>query len=439
LTGWECVTSPTKRKISSRLLHNGYVGVTLRTSLNRAALAAFAVVGLYGQAQQSNDSINSRAEEIQAARKRKAAQLRPEEVSRTEHFMVEFKRRRILEKITYGIGGLRARIGALVTGSGFAVGPEYFRDDLRDGSVLFRATTQFSLRQYQLYDVELNFHKLADNHGFFELHAMHRNFPQMQYYGPGPDSKKIGRSDYRLEDTSYSFSTGVKPVEHARVGVLGGFTQVNVGPGTDDRFINTDQAYSPAVTPGVDRQTDFLHGGVFAQYDYRDIPGGPRSGGNYIARFLYNKDADLKQYSFRKLDLEVQQYIPLFNARRVIALRGKSELTYKNGMNRVPFYMQPTLGGSNDLRGFRPFRFYDDNLLVFNAEYRYEVFAGMDMAVFADAGKVFHSKSQLDLHDLEGSYGIGMRFNARNTVFMRIDAGFSHEGFMVWLKFNNVF
>jgi hypothetical protein len=32
-----------------------------------------------------------------------------------------------------------------------------------------------------------------------------------------------------------------------------------------------------------------------------------------------------------------------------------------------------------------------------------------------------------------------MRFNVRNDVFMRIDAGFSHEGYQVWLKFNNVF
>jgi outer membrane protein assembly factor BamA len=101
--------------------------------------------------------------------------------------------------------------------------------------------------------------------------------------------------------------------------------------------------------------------------------------------------------------------------------------------------MQPTLGGSNDLRGFRPFRFYDDNLIVFNAEYRYEIFAGMDMAIFGDAGKVFHSKKDWNVHDLEAAYGIGMRFNARNTVFMRVDAGFSHEGFQVWVKFNNVF
>jgi outer membrane protein assembly factor BamA len=178
---------------------------------------------------------------------------------------------------------------------------------------------------------------------------------------------------------------------------------------------------------------------VFAEYDYRDIPLGPRSGGFYWAALTYSSDRDLKRHTHRRLDMEVQQYIPLFNQRRVIALRGRSELTWKNAGQTMPFYMQPVLGGSNDLRGFRPFRFYGDNLLVMNAEYRYEIFAGLDMAVFADAGKVFMTKSKLNFSDLEGSWGVGMRFNARNAVFLRLDAGFSHEGFQVWVKFNNVF
>jgi len=139
------------------------------------------------------------------------------------------------------------------------------------------------------------------------------------------------------------------------------------------------------------------------------------------------------------MDLEVQQYIPFFNRRRVIALRGKSVLTYADSGQRVPFYLQPTLGGSDDLRGFRPFRFYDDNMVVLNAEYRWESFSGLDMALFVDGGKVFPRRAQWNLKDLEGSAGFGFRFNVRNSVFMRVDVGFSHEGFQLWVKFNNVF
>ena len=72
-------------------------------------------------------------------------------------------------------------------------------------------------------------------------------------------------------------------------------------------------------------------------------------------------------------------------------------------------------------------------------EYRWEVFSGLDMALFADAGKVFHRCATVRLQNLEKSYGFGFRFNVRNDVFLRIDTGFSREGFQVWFKFNNVF
>jgi outer membrane protein assembly factor BamA len=381
----------------------------------------------------------SRAEQIQAARKAKSQVLTPEMAPGAERLLIAIRERRILEKIQYGWHGLRPRIGGLATSSGMAFGAEYRNDELADGELIFRTSGRLSFRTYEHYDVELAAPHLAGGHVFTDLIAVHRNYPQVQYYGPGPDSRQTGRSNYRLEDTLYEGAFGVRPVRPLRMGVSAGFLQVNVGPGTRREWASTEQIYSPALAPGIDRQTDFMRGAAFLQLDYRDIPGGPRRGGNYIAQFTYNKDTDLKQHTFRRLDIELQQYIPFFNDRRVIALRAKTALSYANSGQIVPFYMQPSLGGSDDLRGFRPFRFYDDNMVVYNAEYRYEVFSGLDMAVFGDLGKVFHDRGQLNFRDLEAAYGIGMRFNARNAVFMRIDAGFSHEGFQVWFKFGNVF
>ncbi len=401
--------------------------------IRRAVAAVVLCTGMLG-AQES-----SRTAQIEAARAAKEKNPPPEERSKIEDALIYVKEERLLDKWRYGWHGLKPRIGAVVTGSGFAAGPEYLRDDLRGGDIRFRATTQFSTGGFQLYETELAFPRLASERAFVAVNARHRNYPRLQYYGPGPDSKKTGRSDYRLEDNRYGFTAGFRPARPLSFGVTGDLLQVNIGPGTQRRWANTEQLYTEAQTPGIQHQTDFLQGGVFAAFDTRDWPGGPRSGTLLRADFLYNKDIDLKQNTHRRLNLEAQQYIPFFNQRRVIALRGRSELTWKNPGQVVPFYMQPVLGGSDDLRGFRPFRFYDDNLILFNAEYRWEVFAGLDMAIFGDAGKVFHSKSKWNVHDMEGAYGIGMRFNARNAVFMRIDAGFSHEGWQVWLKFNNVF
>jgi outer membrane protein assembly factor BamA len=381
----------------------------------------------------------SREAEIEGARDKKAQTLQPDALSRTEQLLVDIKEKKILERLTAGIAGFRLKFGGLTTGSGFAIGPEYLREELAGGQAIFRGSARGSLKKYYLMDIGLSLPKLAGDHLFLDLYAVHRDYPRMQYYGPGPDSAKTARSNFRLEDTAYDATFGVKPFRYLKLGGTAGYLQTNVGPGTDRRFISSEQIFSPAAAPGIDRQTDFFRGGFFAQFDYRDFPAGPRRGGNYLVHYSAYSDHKLDSHSFRRLDAELQQYIPFFNERRVIALRGKTSLSFTDPGQRVPFYLQPTLGGSDDLRGFRPFRFYDDNLLVCNAEYRWETFSGLDMAVFGDAGKVFRRRSDLNFSDLEAAAGVGMRFNVRNSVFLRIDAGFSHEGFQVWVKFGNVF
>ena len=68
--------------------------------------------------------------------------------------------------------------------------------------------------------------------------------------------------------------------------------------------------------------------GAFAQYDWRDNPGGPRRGGNYFTQF--------SDYgNFRRLDMEAQQFVSILNQRRVFAVRAKSTLTYKDTANSV--------------------------------------------------------------------------------------------------------
>ena len=137
--------------------------------------------------------------------------------------------------------------------------------------------------------------------------------------------------------------------------------------------------------------------------------------------------------------MDAQQYISFTNRRRVIALRAHAVFTDPRAGEFVPFYLQPTLGGSDSLRGFRAWRFYDNNRVVMTGEYRWEVFSGLDMALFADSGEVFHRVRDFAFSDLEQSYGFGFRFNVRNDVFLRLDTGFSREGFQIWFKFNNVF
>lgn len=381
----------------------------------------------------------SRSAEIEAARKEKARRLKPDQPSKAERSLLALKERKTLERISAGVAGFRLKLGGLVQGGGFAVGPEYLRQDLAKGNLIFRTAAQASLKAYQRYDLQLTAPHFARNQLFFDFFAVHHDYPGITYYGPGPRSEKNSRSNFRIIDNAIDGTFGWQPVRHLKMGVSGGYLATTLGAGTDTRFVSTDKIFGPTHAIGIDTRPDFVRVGGFIRYDYRDNPGGPRSGGDYLVqldRFYSRPDTG---NDFRRLNVELQQYIPFFNQRRVIALHARSVLTYPDNTNAVPFYLQPVLGGADDLRGFRPFRFYDNNLIVVNGEYRYEVFSGLDMALFADAGKVFPRHSQWNLHHMEAAFGFGFRFNVRNNVFMRIDTGFSHEGFQIWVKFSNIF
>src|ERR1051326_6975301 len=107
-------------------------------------------------------------------------------------------------------------------------------------------------------DVGLDMHRLAGGHVFLDLDAAHRDYPHIDYYGPGPDSKKSGRTSWALEDTSFDASGGVKPFAHLRMGGIARYLLTNVSAGRDHRFAPTDQVFTEQTTPGVQFQTNYL-------------------------------------------------------------------------------------------------------------------------------------------------------------------------------------
>lgn len=376
---------------------------------------------------------------IQAERDRKAESLQPDTPNKWENVLSRVKDDRILDRLTNGFAGFRVKFGGLAPGAGMALGPEYFRDDLAKGGFVVRAAAQISFSSARKFDLELTAPRLAGEKLEWNFQAVHHNYPSLDYYGPGPGSEKTGRSDYRLEDTAIDTTLTFKPIRAVKFGGSVGYLFVNTGPGSEDGIISADRQYSPAVTHGIDAQSNAFRYGAYGQIDYRDNPGGPRSGGSYTVQYNVYRDRELKRFDFSRLTVDLQQYFPLFNKRRVIALRARTNHSFVADGQQVPFYLQSVLGGNSDLRGYRPFRFYGDNSLLMNAEWRWEVFSGMDMALFADAGKVFGHHNEFDFHDLESAVGVGMRFNARNNTFIRLDVGFSHEGYQVWFAFGDAF
>src|SRR4051794_18095960 len=380
---------------------------------------------------------DSRLAGIAAQQEQKAAQLKPDEPNKAERWFLKAKEHAWVERLTSGADGLGPKFGGMAPGTGIALGARYRRGGLMGGSMSFAASATSSLKGDRKFDLELAAPKVAGGKAFAGIYAVRHDYSRMNYYGSGPESEKTGRTAFHLEDTAVDATAGVRPFRGVTLGASAGYLWNNVGPGTDTRFASTDAVYSPSQAPGIDVQSNYLRTGAFAQFDRRDNADGSRRGGNYFAQISDYRDRTFGGAGFQRLDLEAQQYLPILNQRRVFAVRAKTALTSSD--RPIPFYMQPSLGGSDDLRGYRPYRFRGDNLMVMNAEYRWEIFSGLDMAIFADAGKVFTRRSDLSFRNLESDAGFGFRFNERNRTFLRLDVAFSHEGFQVWIKFNNVF
>jgi outer membrane protein assembly factor BamA len=132
-------------------------------------------------------------------------------------------------------------------------------------------------------------------------------------------------------------------------------------------------------------------------------------------------------FTFHTWEAEGLKYIPLSDARVVLAFHGWS--VYSNPSNDIPFYLLPTMGGNRTNRAFHNFEFHDNNLLVLQAESRFAVWEHMDAALFVDAGNVAQHYGDLNLD--QRSYGAGLRVHTEKTTLARLDVADGHQGWHV--------
>ena len=324
------------------------------------------------------------------------------------------------------------------SGAGFALGGG-FRHDLLDrrARVVFEAGESF--RNYHAIRADFSLPRLARGHLELGVEGVYRHQPQDDFYGPGPDSRSEDRVSYLYKDSETQGRAIATLRPWLNVGARLAHLAPRIRPGTDDRFPSIEQVFDDDAAPGLSEQPNFVYGEGFAEVDYRDETGHTRDGGHYSLTFRKYSDRDLDEYSFRRVDLTLRQYIPIFDKKRVFALQLAMAGTDAGDGHQVPFYMQPTLGGGQTLRTSRDYRFRDTHALWMNAEYRWEAFSALDMALFTDWGKVASRFSDLDFSDLEHAYGIGFRVIAAHTVVFRLDLATGSEGFRTVIKYSRVF
>jgi outer membrane protein assembly factor BamA len=139
--------------------------------------------------------------------------------------------------------------------------------------------------------------------------------------------------------------------------------------------------------------------------------------------------------SFRRLDAEVQQFVPFLRENWVLAFRALASTTDATDGNQVPYFLMPELGGSRNLRGFSAMRFRDRNRMLLTGEYRWSAGPLVDMALFVDAGKVAATVSDLNFDKLQVAHGIGFRVHTPAATVTRIELARSSEGMRLVFSF----
>ena len=390
----------------------------------------------------------TRTELLEGSRRAKADTVETPTRSSVERGLRRFRdATNVVGNLRGGWRGFHFATGDFPAGAGFAYGLGF--TDLAMGSpyaeadlpnrVEVRAIAASSNAGYRQVGGELVFHRLGGGPFSAALRGQYYEFPQEDFFGLGPQSVEQNRTSFLVESTEVGADVWWTPVERLRAGGSVSYLNPSIGSGTDNRYPSTEERFDRTTLPGFRMQPDFRRIDGWIDFDGRDNPSDPRAGGFYLARISDFRDRDLDAFAFRRVELDVQQYLPISQKHQVIALRASAVLTHADAGNEVPFYYQPTLGGKQTLRGFREFRFRDRNSLLLTAEYRWEAWWALDPALFVDAGKVASRRNDLDLSDLEVSYGIGFRFHSTNSFILRLDLAKSREGFIPFLRFDHVF
>jgi outer membrane protein assembly factor BamA len=261
----------------------------------------------------------------------------------------------------------------------------------------------------------------------FYVTLRYRYLPQEDYYGSGPDSELDNRTTYLHEETSLYLRTGYQFNENIVWMVSSGYQANGIGPGRDKRYGTTHELFDDDTAPGLTTPVDYLRFGTQVLFDYRDEPGNPHSGFMVALAAGRFEDQTEDAFSFTHVGIDSRAAIPLGSRQRILALRGVWLIGHADDGNRIPFYMQESLGGSHTLRGFDSFRFTGEKVMLYQAEYRWEPSDLWELALFADTGTVSETGSRLGFSNLEWDYGAGIRFKNWRSILIRMEIAWSRE------------
>jgi hypothetical protein len=240
----------------------------------------------------------------------------------------------------------------------------------------------------------------------------------------------------------------------------GRFVDIRPSPGRSSPSI--EQLYSPVTAPGLASQPAFAQFGEGVHFAPAFAGGHVRL--NYFVTFREYVAGD-STFSFQRFTTDLSHQFPLYRQTRTLApnsfngpddcsvspdthscpavtrnlegsigIRFLMNQSFTSADHVVPFYFQPTLGGSDidgnsALPSYQDYRFRAPNNLLVRASFEHSIYGPLGFTAMVDEGKVALLRSDLDFTHLLHSYSVGLTLRAGGFPMVVLLFSFGgHEG-----------
>jgi hypothetical protein len=282
----------------------------------------------------------------------------------------------------------------------------------------------------------------------FEGRFFFEKDPTERFFGTGNHSHEGNQSNYTTKQIYGEAILGLNFSDRLQLSMMERprYVRIEEGGFTSVPSIFTQFPHQKGLNGGSEVLSQWM-----LQYDSRDSVDIPRSG--QLGR-VYYAVADRRfgsSISYNRFGGELREF---YSVGERITFAGHVFNEYEPVNGEIPFWSQARLGGDESLltdqetlRGYGAGRFIDNNLFVMNVEMRTRVWDKtlfgthgiLELAPFAEAGRVAHNLSYNPFSELHPVGGIGFRAIAEPFVVGFVDIGWGGEGAAVFSGINYPF
>jgi hypothetical protein len=297
------------------------------------------------------------------------------------------------------------------------------------------------------FDAEYQLGRLREDRWSINYSLVYDRDGTTRFYGIGNETHESDQTNYTDQQEFAQVQIGLNFNHTWQLLYTLRLQSVDVLPGTLDDVPSINTRFPQLL--GTNKQ---LLNRLSLVYDTRDDLTVPTHGMKWV---LYvgasAKNGLVNDSSYSEAGIDGRGAWPVA---RDTVLAAHMSLRYLPTVNDIPFWALSSLGGGESviggeqpLRGFGAGRFYDRDSFSATVELRRKVFSfdavttvlDIEVAPFADLGRVFSSTSTDPLDHVHKVFGVGFRGIARPYVVGYVDVGYGTEGAAVFTGLNYPF